>query len=152
MAKPRVRPLTESTSQPLTFVGEGNSESKLVFIIAEASSKPAQDLLHKMIEAMGLKKDDVLIAHLENSPQALKLENLQPSVIVALGESIAQNLLATNAPISELRGVFRPFQKAKLIATFHPEDMIKKPELKKTVWADLQNVAKELGIAIPQRK
>jgi hypothetical protein len=147
MAKPR--PYVAPAEIILT--GEGPSQAQLIFITAEASSKPASELLHKMIEAMGLKKTDVLIAHFDEGG-SLKMSELQPQIIVALGETISRLLLASSATIADLRGIFKPFKGAKLIATFHPEDLLKKPDLKKSVWADLQNVAKELGISIPSRK
>jgi hypothetical protein len=150
MAKPRIREVSEQSGE-LAIAGDGNPLAKLVFISSQASEKAETDLLHKMIEAMGLKKDEVLIAHLSETITP-GLENIQPQIWVALGETIAQTLLATSSPVAELRGLFKPFKGAKLIATFHPADMIKKPDLKKSVWADLQNVAKELGITLPTRK
>jgi uracil-DNA glycosylase len=154
MAKTRVRGAPEA-SDDLAFVGEGDPQAKLVFVTKEAFvDKSASDLLHKMIEAMGLKKADVLIAHITepHSPGALKFESINAQIVVSLGEKISQSLLESGSSISDLRGVFRSFRGRKLIATFHPEDLLKNPELKKSVWTDLQNVAKELGISVPSRK
>jgi uracil-DNA glycosylase len=131
MAKPR----PHFAPAEIVISGEGDPQAKLVFLTAKPSEKAANDLLHKMIEAMGLKTSEVFVAHLsETGP--LKLGNLPTQIVIALGNDFH----VTAA------------KNAKLVTTFHPEDLIQKPELKKQVWAILQNVAKELGIAIPSRK
>jgi uracil-DNA glycosylase len=128
MAKPR----PHQAPAEILISGEGDPQAKLVFITAKPSEKAASELLHKMIEAMGLKPSEVFIAHLSETGTT-KLGDLPAQIIVGLGD------LNLNTS-------------AKFVTTFHPKDLIQKPELKKQVWAVLQNVAKELGISIPSRK
>src|SRR5690606_16690732 len=82
----------------------------------------AGQLLTKIIEAIDLKREDVYIANVikcrppgNRNPDPIEVETcspfllrqiqtVKPRVIVALGTFAAQTLLATDAPISRLRG------------------------------------------------
>src|SRR5206468_1542619 len=77
---------------------------------------------------------------------------------VAQGAVSAKNLLAINAPMSELRGRFYDFmptgarssdpewQGAKLAVTYHPAFLLRDPRQKGEAWKDLQMVMKFLGL------
>src|SRR3954468_5683106 len=104
----------------LMFVGEGPGADE------DAKGEPfvgrAGQLLNKMIEAMGLKREDVYIANVvkcrppENrAPEREEMEvcspflyrqiaAIQPKVIVALGATASKALLGLNEPMSALRG------------------------------------------------
>ena len=87
----------------------------------------AGQLLTNMINAMGLKRDDVYIANIikcrppgNRTPERDECETcspflmrqiaiLRPKVIVALGAVAAKTLLAINAPMSDLRGRWYDF-------------------------------------------
>src|SRR5580700_3145315 len=112
--------------------GVGNPRAELVFVGAgpghdeDVQGVPfvgrAGQLLTQMIEAMGLRRDDVYIANVvkcrppENRtperdevatcmPFLLRqLESIHPKVIVCLGAVAAQALLGTNRGISQYRG------------------------------------------------
>jgi DNA polymerase len=154
------------------ILGEGNPHAALVFVgKSPDSQKEIQDrpfigeaslLLNRMIEAMGLKSEQVFIAHIvkdypsdKNPLQATPPVQINPKVIVALGESAAQTLLQSKESISGLRGKFHPYcatlASMQLMPTFHPSDLIKTPASKRETWSDLQKVAKTLGIEIPKR-
>lgn len=157
--------------------GSGNPEARLAFV-GEAPGKDedlqgkpfvgrAGQLLTKMIEAMGLKRDDVYICNLikcrppENrDPEAdevlacepfLKeqLDIIKPTVIVGLGRHACQTLLKTTTPMSQLRGNWQTYDGIKFMPTFHPAYLLRNPPAKKFVWEDLQAVMKEL---LPERK
>jgi DNA polymerase len=68
-------------------------------------------------------------------------------VIVALGKFAAQTLLATDAPISRLRGRFHEFQGIKVMPTFHPAFLLHNPDRKRDVWEDLKKVMTVLGLS-----
>lgn len=157
----------------LVFVGEGPGEQE------DLQGRPfvgrAGELLDKMIVAMGLTRDQVYIANVVKcrppgnrnpepdeiaacSPFLLRqLRAIRPKVIVALGKFAAQTLLQTQTPISRLRGTFhdypalRDFGGARLMPTWHPAYLLRNPDSKREAWADLQSVARELGISIPQK-
>jgi DNA polymerase len=159
--------------------GEGNPHAELMFI-GEAPGadedrlgRPfvgrAGDLLTKMIEAMGKRRDDVYIANILKSrppenrdpepdevaacePFLLKqIQVIRPKVIVALGRIAVQNLLQTKTPISQLRGQWRLYHDIKVMPTFHPAYLLRNEAGKKPVWDDLQQVMRELGWSLPRK-
>jgi DNA polymerase len=118
----------------------------------------AGQLLTKIIEAIGLKREEVYIANVikcrppENrNPEPDEVASCQPflfsqigaispKVIVALGSFAAKTLLATEAPISRLRGRVYDLQGAKLVCTFHPAYLLRSPDRKRDTWEDMKKV------------
>src|SRR5947209_8355575 len=161
----------------LMFVGEGPGADE------DAQGEPfvgrAGQLLNNMIKAMGLQREDVYIANIvkcrppgNRTPERDECDTcspflmrqiavIKPRVIVALGAVAAKNLLAINAPMSELRGRFYDFmpsgarsndpewQGAKLAVTYHPAFLLRDPRQKGEAWKDLQMVMKYLGLKPP---
>ena len=98
----------------------------------------AGQLLTKIIEAIGLKREEVYIANVikcrppgNRNPEPDEVEQcepflfrqidaIKPKVIVALGKFAAQSLLKTTDPITRLRGRVFNYRGASLIPTFHP--------------------------------
>ena len=148
--------------------GAGNPRAELMFI-GEAPGHDediqgvpfvgrAGQLLTKIIEAIGLARDDVYIANVikcrppENrnpEPDEVascepflfrQVQAIRPKVIVALGTFAAQTLLRTNDPISRLRGQVFRYGDACLIPTFHPAYLLRSPERKREVWEDMKKV------------
>jgi uracil-DNA glycosylase len=170
--------------------GVGNQRAELVFVgegpgaDEDAQGEPfvgrAGQLLNNMIRAMGLRREDVYIANIvkcrppgNRTPERDECETcspflmrqiavIKPKVIVALGAVAAKNLLAINAPMSELRGRFYDFKPAgvrtdsawpgaRLAVTYHPAFLLRDPRQKGEAWKDLQMVMKYLGIEPPKR-
>jgi uracil-DNA glycosylase family 4 len=159
------------TRHRLVF-GEGNTKADLVFVgeapgaDEDAQGRPfvgrAGQLLTKIIEAMGLKREDVYICNIlkcrppgNRNPEPdeivscepfliRQLEAIQPRVICALGTFAAHTLLKSEAPISVLRGRFHTYQKIPLMPTYHPAYLLRNPGAKKQVWEDVQVIMKEL--------
>ncbi|MDQ3171077.1 MAG: uracil-DNA glycosylase [Acidobacteriota bacterium] len=148
--------------------GSGNPNADLMFV-GEAPGADedeqgvpfigrAGQLLTKIIEAIGLTRDDVYIANVikcrppanrnpepdeiaECEPFLLRqIESIRPKVIVALGTFAAHALLRTDAPISKLRGTFHEYHGAQLLPTFHPAYLLRSPERKRDVWDDMKKV------------
>ena len=151
----------------LMFVGEGPGENE------DIQGRPfvgkAGQLLDKMIEAIGLKREQVYIANVvkcrppENrNPETDEISQcspflfrqiaaVKPKIIVALGKFAAQTLLETETPITRLRGSFHTYRGTKLMPTFHPSYLLRNPSSKKEAWADFQLIARELSLQIPGR-
>jgi DNA polymerase len=161
----------------LMFVGEGPGADE------DTQGEPfvgrAGQLLNNMIKAMGLRREDVYIANIvkcrppgNRQPERDECETcspflmrqiaaIKPKVIVALGATAAKNLLAINAPMSELRGRFYDFKpagvssdpawSARLAVTYHPAFLLRDPRQKGEAWKDLQMVMKYLGIEPPKK-
>ena len=160
----------------LMFVGEGPGDDE------DAQGEPfvgrAGQLLNNMIQAMGLRREDVYIANVVKcrppgnrtperdecdtcSPFLLRqISVIKPRAVVALGAVAAKNLLAINAPMSELRGRwydFRPgggdpsWPGTRLAVTYHPAFLLRDPRQKGEAWKDLQMVMKYLGLKPPEK-
>jgi uracil-DNA glycosylase family 4 len=146
--------------------GVGNADADLMFV-GEAPGGDediqgipfvgrAGQLLTKIIEAIGLTRDDVYIANVikcrppqNRNPEPdevdtcepflfQQIEVIKPKVIVALGTFAARALLRTLDPISRLRGRVFEYRGAKLIPTFHPAYLLRNPSSKREVWEDMK--------------
>jgi uracil-DNA glycosylase family 4 len=146
--------------------GVGNPQADLMFV-GEAPGRDedvqgipfvgrAGQLLTKIIEAIGLTRDDVYIANVikcrppENrNPEQDEVDTcepflfrqidiIKPKVVVALGTFAARALLRTLDPISRLRGRVYEYRGAKLIPTFHPAYLLRNPASKREVWEDMK--------------
>ena len=153
--------------------GVGNSEADLMFV-GEAPGADedeqgipfvgrAGQLLTKIIEAIGLTRDQVYIANVikcrppgNRNPEPDEVETcepflfrqidiIKPKVIVALGKFGAQTLLRTLDPISRLRGRVYDYRGAKLVPTFHPAYLLRNPASKREVWEDMKLVRRLLN-------
>ena len=163
----------------LMFVGEGPGADE--DMQGEPFVGRAGQLLNNMIKAMGLKREEVYIANVvkcrppgNRTPERDECDTcspflmrqiavIKPKVVVALGAVAAKNLLAMNAPMSELRGRFYDFMPAgarssdpswqgtKLAVTYHPAFLLRDPRQKGEAWKDLQMVMKYLGLKPPQK-
>ena len=69
---------------------------------------------------------------------------IDPKALVTLGASPAKALLGPGEPITKIRGQWREYTPAgssksyKLMPTFHPAALLRNPNLKKDVWADMK--------------
>jgi DNA polymerase len=138
----------------LMFVGEApgrDEDIQGVPFVGRAGQK-----LTQIIEAIGLKREDVYIANVikcrppENrNPEPDEVEAceqflfrqvdvIKPKVIVALGTFAARSLLKSDAPISRLRGRVYDYRGAKLIPTFHPAYLLRNPSCRREVWEDMK--------------
>lgn len=160
--------------------GEGDLHARLVFVgegpgyDEDQQGRPfvgaAGKLLTRMIEAMGLTREDVYICNVvkcrppENrnplpgeidmcSPfLGRQLQAIRPRYICALGKIAAQHLSRSRTPISALRGRFFDFQGIPVMPTFHPAFLLRTPEKKREVWEDLQQLMQRLGLTVQGKK
>jgi DNA polymerase len=123
---------------------------------------PAGQLLTRIIQAIGLTRDEVYIANIlkcrppENrnpTPEETlncypflmrQIELIKPAIIVALGGVAAKKLLKTDRPTGALRGEFHDFQNTRLIVTFHPAYLLRNPADKAKTWEDMKLVRDHL--------
>jgi len=145
----------------LVFVGEAPGASEDV--LGEPFVGRSGKLLTKMIEAMGLLREQVYICNVvkcrppENrdpTPDEVKtcepflkrqLAIIKPKVIVALGRYACQCLLHSTEPMGEIRGKWAVYDGIELMPTFHPAYLLRSPSKKKVVWEDLQKVMERLN-------
>lgn len=159
--------------------GSGNPRADLMFIgeapgyYEDQQGKPfvgkAGELLTRIIEAIGLCREDVYITNIvkcrppnNRDPQPdeiamcepfllRQLEIIQPKVICALGKFAAQTLLKTTTPISRLRGRFYDYHGIKLMPTYHPAYLLRNPQDKRLVWEDMKMVKNAYETAVNKK-
>jgi DNA polymerase len=140
----------------LMFVGEAPGADE------DASGEPfvgrAGQLLNKIIEAIGMKREDVAIGNINRCrppgnrqptlPEAetckpfllREITVIRPKVIVVLGNTALHNLLETKVGITKLRGQFQDYFGVKVMPTFHPAYLLRDPSKKREVWEDMKKV------------
>lgn len=152
---------------------EGNPQADLMFVgeapgaDEDASGRPfvgrAGQLLNKIIEAIGMKREDVFIGNINRCrppgnrtptlPEAQtckpfllrEITVVRPKVIVVLGNTACQNLLETKVGITKIRGTFQDYFGVKVMPTFHPAYLLRDPSKKREVWDDMKKVRDELN-------
>src|ERR1700674_1351004 len=146
----------------------GNHKARLMFVgeapgaDEDAQGKPfvgrAGQLLTKIIEAIGLKREEVLIGNVNrcrppgNRQPTLEeaaicrpflfreIASVQPEVIVVMGNTALRNLLEVREGITRVRGKFQDFRGIKVMPTFHPAYLLRDPSKKRETWEDLKKV------------
>src|SRR6266850_5491679 len=147
---------------------EGNRKARLMFVgeapgaDEDAQARPfvgrAGQLLTKIIEAIGLKREEVLIGNVNRcrppgnraptpdevamcKPFLLReIASIKPEVIVVLGNTAMKNLLGTKEGITRVRGQFQNYKGVKVMPTFHPAYLLRDPSKKRETWEDLKKV------------
>ena len=148
--------------------GIGNPKARLMFV-GEAPGEEEDErgepfvgrsgqLLTKIIEAIGLSREQVYIANVikcrppnNRNPEPdevaacepflfRQIDVINPTVIVPLGKFAAQCLLKTTDPITRLRGRRFDYRGTTLIPTFHPAYLLRNPSAKREVWDDMKLV------------
>jgi uracil-DNA glycosylase family 4 len=158
---------------------DGNHKARLMFVgeapgaDEDAQGKPfvgrAGQLLTKIIEAIGLKREEVLIGNVNrcrppgNRQPTLEeaaicrpflfreIAAVQPDVIVVMGNTAVRNLLETREGITRIRGTFQDFRGIKVMPTFHPAYLLRDPSKKRETWEDLKKVRDFLDSTPPTR-
>lgn len=154
--------------------GEGDADAGLMFVgeapglQEDIQAKPfvgrAGTLLTKIIEAMGLTRQDVYIANClkcrppqNRNPLPAEIDAcrsffmeqiriIAPEIICCLGKFAAQTVLMSEEPISRLRGKFYELEGIKVMPTFHPAYLLRNPKEKRLVWEDMKKIRDYLEI------
>jgi len=151
--------------------GEGNPSAQLMFIgegpgaTEDALGRPfvgqAGKLLDEIIQAIGLRREDVYITNIVKCrpPQNRKplpdeiaacmpylhrqIALIRPKVIVALGGTAGEALLDARKSLGELRGKVHSYGGIPLVVTYHPAALLRNPNWKKPTWDDVR-IARQL--------
>lgn len=171
-----------------TVFGVGNPDAELMFVgeapgaDEDARGEPfvgrAGQLLTRIIETMGLSRDEVYIANILKcrpdmpkgapgnrppTPEEMstcidylieQIEIIQPRVLVALGATAVQGLLGTRGAMHRLRGTWHSYHDTPLMITFHPSYLLRNqsPGEKRKVWEDMMSVLEKLDRSISERQ
>jgi|SRR5579884_274718 len=140
---------------------------------------PAGQLLDRMIQAMGLRREEVYIGNIMNwrpelpttfgnrPPTAAEMayclpylraqiEVVDPALIVALGATAARGLLGADSfkALGEIRGQWKQFAGKPVMVTYHPSYLLHNDtrRAKRAVWEDLLKVMERAGLPIGDRQ
>jgi len=158
------------TRQNFVF-GEGDPQAGIMFIgeapgaEEDRQGRPfagaAGQLLTRIIEAMGLSRDQVFIGNVlkcrppnNRDPQPdeiarcepylqRQIEIVRPRVICALGRIAAQALLKTTESMGSLRGRLHSYEDIPVIVTYHPAALLRHSRWKRPTWEDVKWVRRE---------
>ena len=178
----------QSLRQTLVF-SSGNPDARLM-LIGEAPGHeeekslrpfvgPAGKKLDKILEAMGLDREDVYVTNLvkfrpatprqttnnrKPSPVEVpafmpvireEIRIVRPECIVALGATPLEALLQTDSTVSSMRGSWHEFDGNPLRVTYHPSYLLQSGEstaVKRTIWEDMLAVMEKLGMEITTKQ
>lgn len=146
--------------------GVGSPHAEVMFIgeapgaDEDAQGEPfvgrAGQLLNKIIEAVGMKREEVYICNIlkcrppgNRDPQTSEMktctpylykqiELIKPKFIICLGRISAQWLMKTNESLQVLREKVHDFHGAKLLVTYHPAALLRNPNWKRPAWEDMK--------------
>lgn len=147
---------TGNFNAELMFVGEAPGADE------DAQGEPfvgrAGQLLTKIIEGIGMRREDVCIGNINRCrppgnrkptlPEAhtcrpfllREIAVIRPKVIVVLGNTAFHNLMDTKVGITQARGIFHDYFGIKVMPTFHPAFLLRDPHKKREVWEDMKKV------------
>jgi len=160
----------------LMFVGEAPGADE--DIQAEPFVGKAGQLLTKVIETMGLRRQSVYIANIlkcrpdtpgqasgNRKPTTEEMQTcipflheqidlIRPGVLVALGGTAVEGLLGKTAGIMKLRGHWQTYRGIPLMPTYHPAYVLRNQALseKRKVWEDMMLVMEKLGMPISEKQ
>ncbi len=188
----RVRVCTKcphlASSRTQTVFGVGNPDAELMFIgeapgvDEDKQGEPfvgrAGQLLTRIIETMGLAREEVYIANIlkcrpDTAPGSFgnrpptpremqtcrpylveQIDIVRPKVLVALGAVAVEGLLGTRGTMRELRGRWHSYNGTPLMITYHPAYLLRNqaPSEKRKVWEDMLQVLERLEKPITEKQ
>ncbi|MBF8299876.1 MAG: uracil-DNA glycosylase, family 4 [Acidobacteria bacterium] len=135
----------------LMFVGEAPGADE--DIQGEPFVGRAGQLLTRIIEAIGLRREEVYIANVikcrppgNRNPEPDEVDQCEPFLFRQIDTIkpkviVAQSLLRTTEPITRLRGREFTYRDAILMPTYHPAYLLRQPSAKRDVWEDMKRVS-----------
>lgn len=173
-----------------TLVYSSGSPDGRVMLIGEAPGHeeekalrpfegPAGKKLDKILEAMGLNRNEVYVTNLvkfrpatprqttnnrKPSPAEVaafmpvireEIRIVRPQCIVALGTTPLEALLQTDSTVSSMRGNWHEFDSIPVRVTYHPSYLLQSgesPAVKRMIWEDMLAVIEKLGMEISAKQ
>jgi DNA polymerase len=151
-----------SPTAEILFIGEGPGRDE--DLQGEPFVGAAGKLLTRIIEAMGLRREEVYIANVvkcrppqnrDPEPDEVaacspflfqQIASIRPRIIVGLGRPAVTTLLGAppKLPITRLRGRWLTYRgQIPIMPTFHPAYLLRNPAAKREVWEDMKEVVAE---------
>jgi DNA polymerase len=161
-----------------TVFGVGNPAPRLCFLgeapgaDEDRQGEPfvgrAGQLLTRIIEACGMRREDVYILNVlkcrppdNRTPLPHEVHNcrpyldrqlaiLEPEYICCVGSVAAQTLLETDVTIGKLRGKLHEYRGIPVVCTYHPAYLLRNPAAKKDTWEDMKMLLRHMGLEPPR--
>ncbi len=153
--------------------GQGNPHAELIFV-GEGPGADEDDqglpfvgragqLLNKMIQLAGMKREDVYICNIvkcrppgNRVPEKDEIDTcspflyrqiraIQPRLVCCLGAPAVRTLLGIKEGITKIRGTFYDFAGTKALATVHPAYVLRNPREETILREDFEKIVEFLG-------
>ncbi|MFO1476776.1 MAG: uracil-DNA glycosylase [Verrucomicrobiota bacterium] len=177
-----------ASSRKNVVFGVGNPDARILFVgeapgaDEDEQGEPfvgkAGQLLTKIIQAMGLSRDQVYIANIlkcrpdtpgqtagnrKPTPDEMatcipylheQIDVIQPAVLVALGATAVEGLLGKTLGITKLRGQWQSYRGIPLMPTYHPAYLLRNQAIteKRKVWEDMLQVLERLLLPVSEKQ
>ncbi|MGD0230182.1 MAG: uracil-DNA glycosylase [Syntrophorhabdales bacterium] len=157
-----------SRTRTSVVFGEGNDRAELI-LIGEAPGEEedlqgrpfvgrAGKLLDRMIERIGLRREDVFICNvlkcrppgnrdpLPDEVEACKgylfaqIELIRPKLICTLGRHAYNTLLGVDGRITKVRGTLTAYRGAMLLPTYHPSYLLRNEGAMREAYEDMEKL------------
>lgn len=153
--------------------GEGNRETRVLFVGEGPGAEedrqgrpfvgPAGQLLDRMLEAVGLRRDDVFIANVvkcrppgnrtptdDEAAACLpflrrQTRLLHPEIIVCMGGTAVRHLIDRDARVSRQRGLWVSRGGVDMLSTYHPAALLRREEWLIDSWRDMMALKERLA-------
>jgi len=175
-------------SRTQVVFGVGNPNADIMFVGEAPGAEEDQQgepfvgragqLLTKIIQAMGLSRDEVYIGNVlkcrpdmpkgstgNRKPRAEEMETclpwlerqielVKPKALVALGATAVEGLLGETSSMSSLRGRWLEFRGIPVMVTYHPAYLLRNQTIseKRKVWEDMLKVMEKLDLPISEKQ
>jgi uracil-DNA glycosylase len=80
----------------------------------------------------------------------IELSLIQAPIVLLLGEACAQAVLKTTKTIAELRQIPHREGGKDFVVTYHPDELLRRDELKRKAWEDLQWLQRRMNLSQAQ--
>lgn len=125
---------------------EAQAQLRVAFVAAQPLAGAAGELFERMIEAIGLSRENIQVIETGPTEDRPSLEHR----VLTTGASWAVCL--GDAPAKLLQGSPLTHAGFQVLVTRHPEELIAQPSLKRGAWEDLKKLAQALGLPPPANR
>lgn len=144
----------------LVIIGEGPGRDE--DLTGEPFVGRSGQLLNRMLEAIGLRREDAYICNVvkcrppgNRDPLPLEVATcspflrrqvraIGPRVILTVGRFAGQTILGTDASMGQMRRSVGSVDGTPVVATYHPSYLLRTPAMKARAWEDLLKVRRLL--------
>ncbi len=153
--------------------GEGDRRARVLFVGEGPGAEedrqgrpfvgPAGQLLDRMLEAVGLRREEVFIANVvkcrppdnrtptDDEAEAClnylrrQVRLLRPEIIVCMGGTAVRHLIDRDARVSQIRGQWVRRVGVDMLATYHPAALLRREEWLIDSWRDMMALKERLA-------